>query len=317
MSLKKPETSGSSELIARSLPALRLALFSLLGTACAHKPPVYNGPISEIYDEKKGRTESVLIEGNRDFGEVVHVRQIHGHRDLRHPDNKFEVARYQEQILNELLEVGPRAILSELMYYSNKGGETAYDCHLTESGENMDCFFDYVKESLTPEQKAVLTSIETSTELAFLSEEEQELLNGMLLDLGADIIYGYIKGFENIDWIVADSVQDRDDYEYYKTLVQDLDDEWGKKALSRLLKKSIKANERRESVSSEHVLDYLKGHPGSEVYVIYGAAHDFYDDFSRSKLQPYFKEVVYESDLLDPKKRGNEQLFESLISYIE
>lgn len=309
---KNPELPPS----VHSFSILRAAVFSLLTSACAHKPSAYSEPISEAYDKRSGRTESLLIEGDPNVGKVVHVRQIHGHRDLDEADQK-EVARYQGQILNELLEVQPKSILSEMMYYGKNGVETAYGCHLTESGGDVDCFFDYVANNLSPEELSVLNSIHESTELAFLDEDQQAILDNLLLNHGADIVYGYIKGFENINWIMADSVHDRDDYEHYKTLVEDLSSDLSEKVLKKLLGKSIKANERRELSASRHVMSHLQDYPGRHVYIIYGAAHDFYDDFSKKRQVPEFREVVYESDLLDPKKRGNEQLFEGLMSYVQ
>lgn len=194
----------------------------------------------------------IELDGNPEVGTVVILRNIHGDmfNDYETLDSRTirNVVAYQVQLFGEIERGAFPFIAME--------GVTVRDLPILTSPE----LAASVQETLLPE----LRSLVTQALLPRLSGETEE----RIYQLGAGLLYSLAHRSE-VELIPAERVG------YGDTI---------RAACARLGESACRTvvYEARESYAADRIMEILEEHPGATVALLYGAAHEFADDFQRN-----------------------------------
>ncbi len=312
--LKKPRWNIKRNI----LSGIRVALFTALPVGCANfakEPAKYPEHVLES-DSASGRDLITVIEGDPEIGTVVNIRQLHSEKNEIYDSRKQEVIDYQTRIFVDLLYAKPGAVMAESMHYRKSTPYLEGECRIKKTGEGIDCYVDMLMDDYSEEELAVFKRVKQAGTPEILNYEETQRLNEILYIHGAAIIYRMIHRSDNIDFLASDSYEaihayssaNKEAYGVARSLKiamrkypQSIDNR--RKQLDDAWEKVKRANAVRESEVMENVMIYLRKKPGSTVYVIYGAIHNFCNDFNELKETPRVQEIYY-SGIVDDVKQS-------------
>ncbi|KAB2842412.1 hypothetical protein F9K50_02085 [bacterium] len=253
----------------------RLALPAAAGllTACRSRPEESLRGVAQWV-----RREKLEINGNDSAGRVLYIRQIHDFPGLTSQETR-EIADYQRHILEELEREKPNHVFLE---------------SLTE---------DYPPRSKfhpRPGPFQLIRNVFPAGVPRELSMRQRKLL----LEEGAGMIYAALRDevFLHKTWTREEAEEN------YRRLVRGtgreaLDPDEAVKDLGWIiqLEKNVpEVFDARETMAVREVRNLLEKDPRAKAALIFGAAHEFADDFKKQAKVPTLRSVVWE-----PHDAGN------------
>ncbi len=246
----------------------RFALSTSLGllTACSSRPEESRQGVAQWV-----RREKLEINGNDSVGRVLYIRQLHDFPGLTSQETR-EVVDYQLHILDELERERPNHVFLE---------------SLTE---------DYPPRSKFQPRPAPFQLIRNVFP-AGVPRELSMSQRKLLLEEGAGMIYAALRDevFLHKTWTREEAEEN------YRRLVQGT----GREALApdeavkdlgwiiQLEKNVPEVFAARETMAVREVLNLLEKDPGAKAALIFGAAHEFADDFKKQTKVPTLRSVVW------------------------
>ena len=217
------------------------------------------------------RHESIEINGDDSIGQVLYIRQAHDFPGLSARDTK-EITDYQWHILQELETERPLHVFLE---------------SFTE---------DYPPRSKFQPRPALLELIRSVFPIGVPRDLDSQQRK-TLLEEGAGLVYAAIHDDVSVHktWTLKEAVEN------YRSLFEGT----GRQALAPELAMRelhwivpLEKNEpqvfaARESMATREIMDFLKQKPGAKAVLIFGAAHDFSDDFKKLEKPPGLRTVVW------------------------
>jgi len=225
------------------------------------------------------RREKVDLEGDRKLGEVLFLRQFHRlHSSVQLTEAQTEALRkitglYQLHILRELEEGKIKYVFVEDNPTLNSpGGKRLgdlYEADINQLRGIVDRFFpEQLSERFDKGQLHVATMYPHGDQLYFV-RNPGVFLHPTLTP----------QELKNFDRIIAQGLEQAKDLE---ELIQK----------DPAIRKSLV--EGREKVATREMINFLKKHPQERIAIIYGAAHDFSDDFLAQGFKPRLVSVWWD-----------------------
>jgi len=219
------------------------------------------------------RHESLALFGDRSVGELVYIRQVHHALGLD-ADMTREIAEYQTQIFREL-ESGKYQHVFLESYTEDHAPRSKFRPRPANLELIRSVFPSGFPKELNAGQRKVLFEEggglvyaalhdEVSVHKTWTPEEGQENYEKLFQGTGRGGLAPE-EAIKNLDWIV----------QLEKNIPHVFSD--------------------REAMATREVMEFLSKHPGERAVLIFGAAHEFEDDFGRLEHPPILRTIEWRS----------------------